>query len=176
MVRVIDGDTFTTAGPQSVRLFGVDAPERGEQCYTEATERLNELAGDQVRVELGPRAKDRYGRLLYYSYTADGRSIDELLVQEGLAKPWTQDGQHRDHLVGTIRGVKSGGVGCLWKHQPTFPQSLREQLKGQCDPSYPNACIPPDLDCGDISQRRFRVLRPDPHGFDRDRDGIGCES
>ncbi|GIW13027.1 MAG: hypothetical protein KatS3mg062_0466 [Tepidiforma sp.] len=50
---------------------------------------------------------------------------------------------------------------------------------GSCDPSYPDVCIPPfppDLDCGDIPFRRFRVLPPDPHGFDRDHDGIGCES
>jgi micrococcal nuclease len=41
-------------------------------------------------------------------------------------------------------------------------------------------CIPPappDLDCGDIPYKRFKVLPPDPHGFDgRDQDGIGCES
>jgi hypothetical protein len=35
---------------------------------------------------------------------------------------------------------------------------------------------PPDLDCADIPHRRFRVLPPDPHGFDGDKDGIGCES
>lgn len=48
-----------------------------------------------------------------------------------------------------------------------------------CDPSYPTLCIPPnapDLNCGDISARRFQVLQPDPHRFDGDRDGIGCES
>ena len=48
-----------------------------------------------------------------------------------------------------------------------------------CDPAYPDVCIPPpppDLDCGDISYRRFRVLSPDPHGFDTDHDGIGCET
>jgi hypothetical protein len=49
-----------------------------------------------------------------------------------------------------------------------------------CDPSYPDVCIPPappDLDCGDITHRRFRVLPPDPHRFDgSDDDGIGCES
>ena len=49
-----------------------------------------------------------------------------------------------------------------------------------CDPSYPDVCIPPappDLDCGEISHRRFRVLPPDPHGFDgNDDDGLGCES
>ncbi|MEM9748350.1 MAG: nuclease, partial [Actinomycetota bacterium] len=32
------------------------------------------------------------------------------------------------------------------------------------------------LNCGDIVHRSFLVLQPDPHGFDRDRDGIGCES
>jgi micrococcal nuclease len=33
-----------------------------------------------------------------------------------------------------------------------------------------------DLDCPDVPYRRFRVVPPDPHNFDRDRDGIGCES
>jgi endonuclease YncB( thermonuclease family) len=48
-----------------------------------------------------------------------------------------------------------------------------------CDPSYPGVCIPPpppDLDCGDISYTNFTVLPPDPHNFDGDHDGIGCET
>jgi micrococcal nuclease len=48
-----------------------------------------------------------------------------------------------------------------------------------CDPAYPAACIPsppPDLDCDDVSSGGFVVLPPDPHGFDADGDGIGCES
>jgi len=48
-----------------------------------------------------------------------------------------------------------------------------------CDPSYPDVCIapyPPDLDCGEIGYSNFRVIGDDPHGFDRDNDGIGCES
>ncbi|MEM6598505.1 MAG: hypothetical protein AAF635_10075 [Cyanobacteria bacterium P01_C01_bin.69] len=59
-----------------------------------------------------------------------------------------------------------------------------------CSPAYPDVCIPPpppDLDCGDISHRRFRVYLEgdsdapsnlidfDPHHFDGDSDGIGCE-
>jgi hypothetical protein len=50
---------------------------------------------------------------------------------------------------------------------------------GNCDPSYPTVCIPPpppDLDCGDITYRNFTVLPPDPHRFDGDHDGIGCET
>lgn len=50
----------------------------------------------------------------------------------------------------------------------------------QCDPSYPDFCIPPsppDLNCADIlPQFSIHVLPPDPHGFDADHDGIGCES
>lgn len=48
----------------------------------------------------------------------------------------------------------------------------------RCDPSYPDVCIPPappDLNCPDIPHRGFRVIGADPHGFDRDHDGIGCE-
>ena len=49
-----------------------------------------------------------------------------------------------------------------------------------CDSSYPDDCIPsppPDLDCGDDGiPQNFEVLPPDPHNFDPDNDGIGCES
>ena len=48
-----------------------------------------------------------------------------------------------------------------------------------CDPSYPTVCIPPpppDLNCGDITFRDFVVLPPDPHHFDGNHDGFGCES
>ncbi len=50
----------------------------------------------------------------------------------------------------------------------------------ECSEYYPGVCIPPyppDLDCGDIPDRRFEVIQPDPHGFDGiDNDGLGCES
>jgi len=56
---------------------------------------------------------------------------------------------------------------------PTSPAS-----DSGCEPAYPTVCIPrgPDLDCGDISFRRFVVDPPDPFRFDADGDGIGCES
>ena len=47
-----------------------------------------------------------------------------------------------------------------------------------CDPSYPTVCIrppPPDLDCGDVPYKSFRSLQPDPHRFDGNKDGYGCE-
>lgn len=47
-----------------------------------------------------------------------------------------------------------------------------------CDPSYPDGCVapsPPDLDCGDVPFTGFTVYPPDPHRFDGDFDGVGCE-
>ena len=56
------------------------------------------------------------------------------------------------------------------------PRVEREEV--ECDPSYPGICIPPpppDLDCADVPQKSFRVIGDDPHGFDADSDGVGCE-
>ncbi len=89
-------------------------PERGERCFNEATERFKELAGETVRVEFGPRQEDRYGRILFYVYTNEGESIDEILIREGLALAWTRDGQHRDILVAAEEGAKRDERGCLW--------------------------------------------------------------
>lgn len=61
---------------------------------------------------------------------------------------------------------------------PVPPPAPAAPAASNCDPSYPSLCIPinsPDLDCPDISARRFPVLPPDPHRFDGDHDGIGCE-
>lgn len=59
-----------------------------------------------------------------------------------------------------------------------LPEAAGIAASGNCDPSYPGVCIPPsppDLDCGDIPHRRFQVIPPDPHRFDGDSDGVGCE-
>ncbi len=47
-----------------------------------------------------------------------------------------------------------------------------------CDASYPDVCIPPfppDLSCANVPYDHIRVLPPDPHHFDGNGDGVGCE-
>lgn len=45
-----------------------------------------------------------------------------------------------------------------------------------CDPGY-SGCVPPfppDVDCADVAGP-VQVTGSDPHGLDRDRDGVACE-
>jgi hypothetical protein len=51
-------------------------------------------------------------------------------------------------------------------------------LDANCERGYPFECIPkypPKLECKDIPYRKFIVQSPDPHGFDPDGNGFGCE-
>lgn len=78
-----------------------------------------------------------------------------------------------DGIVGSQTAERLG----IWAPTPVKPQSA-VALPGACHPSYPTVCIPPpppDLDCADVPHRRFTVIPPDPHRFDGDGDGVGCE-
>ncbi|MDE0592985.1 MAG: thermonuclease family protein, partial [Dehalococcoidia bacterium] len=110
---VIDGDTIDTSIGR-VRFFGVDTPERGEECFTEATEFTRLLVGSQVRLEDGPRLEDTYGRRLAYIFDSSGNSIDSQLIAAGFAVAWTRDGQYRGVLIGLEESAKSNQAGCLW--------------------------------------------------------------
>jgi hypothetical protein len=98
-----------------------------------------------------------------WSLSVDQREHDALA---GLAAACP--GTTRPVVLATAAGQGLGGF--------ATPQA---STAGNCDPAYPSVCIPPpppDLDCADIPFRRFTVLPPDPHHFDGDGDGNGCES
>ena len=114
VTRIIDGDTFVSRGDR-VRPFGYDAPEIGQPCADQATERFEQLAGSRVRIERGPRDRGRFGRMLAYVYTESGTSIDETMVREGLAWAWRSDGQHLESLNAAEARAKDREVGCLWE-------------------------------------------------------------
>jgi endonuclease YncB( thermonuclease family) len=92
---VIDGDTFYL-GRQSIRIADIDTPEtRGARCDYEATlgdratHRLHALLNaGPFQLQAGARDADRYGRKLR-TVIRDGRSLGDVLVTEGLARPWT---------------------------------------------------------------------------------------
>lgn len=84
--------------------------------------------------------------------------------------------------VNVVAGYDAPPAAAPARSQPIevgTPLGANAAPQAQCDPSYPDVCIAPnspDLNCGDVPHKRFRVLPPDPHGFDTDQDGIGCEN
>jgi endonuclease YncB( thermonuclease family) len=117
VVDVIDGDTIDVrvAGREErVRYYGVDTTERGEDCYRAATARNEALAGDAVLLLPDARDRDRYGRLLRYAFTEDGRSIEATLIAEGLGYAWRDDGAYSDELIELESAAEARGAGCLW--------------------------------------------------------------
>ncbi len=112
--------------------------------------------------------------MLRYVWLEDGSMVNAVLVADGCAQVSTYppDVKYTDQFLDLQRMAREQGRG-LWGLLSVAP------TVGDCDPSYPDVCLPPpppDLDCGEIPYRRFKVLEPDPHGFDRDRDGVGCEN
>ncbi len=117
---VVDGDTIRVFLPQrnepsTIRYYGIDTPERGDPCYEEAKERNEELVGKTVLLLEDDRDKDSSDRLLRYVFREDGISIDFLMIAEGYARAWREDGAYRDRLVQAESVVQGRRIGCLWR-------------------------------------------------------------
>lgn len=87
VVRVADGDTFTvrtiTDQQIKIRLYGIDAPERGQDFSNKSRQLLNDLCyGKEVTIE--DKGTDQYGRTLGIAYIGD-LNINEEMVKNGLA-------------------------------------------------------------------------------------------
>lgn len=202
--HVVDGDTLDIVlrdgSSDRVRLLGVDTPEtytgnnaneygditdidcldRWGLLATEFTK--NTLEGREVMLMPDPAAGERgyYDRLLAYVHI-DGEDFNAMLVSKGYARVYIEGTSTREEEYLKFEGeARDGSVG-LWQcgsSNTVASTPVPDQLE-RCDKSYPGVCIPsppPDLDCGEIAYREFVVLPPDPHRFDGDKDGVGCES
>ena len=189
----------------TIRLIGMDAPEANPpQCFSrEAAQAMRGLVLNKtVKLEADKVVKDKYGRWLRYAYLEDGRMVNEELIKGGFASTLVIDNaRYKDRLAAAQDTAKTTSVG-IWGacHGPVVATAAQLQTSqqasvpaapvapvapvaqagpgGNCDPSYPEVCItpaPPDLDCKDVQFRRFKVLAPDPHRFDGNHDGVGCE-
>jgi len=195
-MRLIGIDTPETKRP------GYPVQCGGPAASAEAARLLP--AGTRIRVESDPTqdARDKYNRFLGYVYvgSAGGArgSVNYRLVRTGFAKTYVY-GQIPFRYAGPFLAAevraKKGRLG-VWgppcNGNTTKPQygggsssgagagagAAAGSASGRCDPNYAGACIPsppPDIDCSDITARRFRVVGTDVHRFDSDGDGIACE-
>lgn len=182
ILKIYDGDTLQIKG-YTIRLSLTDTPEKTQKGFSEATSFTKKLCpvGSTLLFDQDDKQKnDKFGRVLGKVFCSDKNLNAELLynnhvkisneycsVSEFSGESWAQK------------------YGCTTKNQEVKSQIPKETLKPslskvkKCDTSYPDVCIPPsppDLDCKDVPFKNFRVLPPDPHRFDGNKDGIGCES
>jgi endonuclease YncB( thermonuclease family) len=118
VTRAIDGsslDAHVLGARTALGYVGADVLPPNEPCGREALERNRELAGSQVLLEDDPLYQfDDRGRRLYYAFTPDGRSIEGVLIREGLARAARTDGSHGAEFLALELEAKAAGQGCLW--------------------------------------------------------------
>jgi endonuclease YncB( thermonuclease family) len=114
---VIDGDSFKLTDDTIVRLIGIDAPESGEACSEEATQKLASLiAGKTVYLEKDVSETNIYGRLLRYVYVND-IFVNLGLVYDGYAYAvsYPPDVAYDSQLADAEEGAIGNTRGCLWE-------------------------------------------------------------
>jgi micrococcal nuclease len=180
VTKIIDGDTLYTES-YTIRLSLTNTPEKDQLGFLESTQFTAKLCpvGSTITIDQDDlQPYDKYERLVGKVFCGDKVLNSELLdsgyadilteycsTSEFSKEPWAQQS------------------GCATINQSVTPQIPKEIPKtssdeNNCDPSYPDVCIPPyppDLDCKEIPYKKFKVLPSDPHGFDGNKDGIGCQ-
>ncbi len=113
--RVIDGDTFELRTGETVRLIGIDAPERGKRYYEDSKEHLESLIADKcLYLEKDTSDKDKYNRSLRYVYTNHNQTneifINLRMIEDGYASAFTY-GNDTKYAVLFNESEVGGGVG-----------------------------------------------------------------
>ena len=125
---VQDGDTFKLPDNETrVRLWGIDAPEKGQAYADEARSRLKELCeGKAVRLEI--KDTDQYGRKVAIVWIGK-KNINLQLVKEGLAWHYAYFAPDAKDLEAAEKAARKARKG-LWKDKnPVNPYEFRKNSK-----------------------------------------------
>jgi micrococcal nuclease len=202
---VVDGDTiYVRLGPgkgERVRLIGVTAPDPGTCGAAEATAFLRKQVGGRRVVLVGDRTqpnRDAQRHRLAYVETGFGQLSDigrhalffGYVQLSGVERPFARLAAYQSAELSAKSAERRIWRTCLAPPPtpppappPAPPPPPPPPTLPVCHASYPTVCIPPPppkLECSQIPHRRFAVRHdvpnPDPHGFDPDGNGVGCET
>lgn len=120
VIKVNDGDSIIVRlgnKKEKIRLIGIDAPEIRQRPWgLMAKKHLMALVGrSYVKIETDIVKRDRYGRLLAYVWTADGRFVNLEMLRDGYAVIYTfpPNVSHLDELRAAQTEAKNKKTG-IW--------------------------------------------------------------
>lgn len=126
--QAVDGDTLTI-GADSVRLFGIDAPEATQRCTRDgepwacgeaSTRQLRALVAN-ARVTCTQRGTDDYGRIIAVC-SAAGLELNRTMVAGGWAVAYRRYSQ--DYVADETR-ARAARVG-IWNASFMLPEDYRQ--------------------------------------------------
>ncbi len=130
-VGVSDGDSLHLELPDGervrVRLYGIDAPEKDQECALAARKKLGKLIYDKkIRVEV--LDVDKYGRYVGKVY-AGARYVNRYMLKEGLAWHYKHYAADDELLAEAEARAKAAGRGIWSTESPCRPRVFRSEQR-----------------------------------------------
>ncbi len=132
VIEILDGDTFKAeleGREVTIRVAHIDAPEKGQPLYTEATSFARALLREQP-IQLRPRQFDRYGRVVAEVKTRYGQDFSEKILQAGLA--WWDPSKLKDLQYGREAEQAQKRKRGIWAlEKPEAPWIYRRRMESR---------------------------------------------
>lgn len=133
VVAIADGDTLSVSHDgttRKLRLCGIDSPEKAQTFGQQAKNFTSDMAlGQQVHVTVV--GKDRFGRSISEVSLADGRNLNDLILEQGMGwwyEKYCPADQRRRSMESGARERRVG----LWRDKaPVAPWTYRLLCKQQ---------------------------------------------
>jgi endonuclease YncB( thermonuclease family) len=137
VVKVVDGDTIKVleagrAAPVTVRLYGIDTPEK-KQAYGRKAGKFTAGMVHGKQVEIENAGKDRYGRIIGL-VSVNGLLLNRELVRAGFAWVYTRYCKRRGlcrELEALETTAKRTGKGLFKDTEAVRPSLFRKGKKGK---------------------------------------------
>ncbi|MBS3087262.1 thermonuclease family protein [Candidatus Pacearchaeota archaeon] len=119
VTKIIDGDTLQTSANQTIRLLGINTPEKNEPFYQEAKTHLNNLVQNQT-IQIESEQQDKYGRTLAYIFL-NNQNVNAQILKQGLATLYYYDhDSHYEELKKAEEFARLNQLG-IWEPSPNAP-------------------------------------------------------
>ena len=181
--RVIDGDTIVTSAGDTIRLAGIDTPERGQCGYSEATANLRRtLAGNTLTLtKAGLTDRDRCGRLIRYVDVGEqDAGMGQIMGGFARARYDSMDGYGRHPRQDDYVAADAAAPSICAASSTTQATATREATEPDAETELPETGkTTPYANCTEVREAGAAPLHRGDPGYstrlDRDRDGTACE-